>query len=407
MLENYKILTITHKNTNLNKLGKYVIDDVSKEKLEALKAEFGLDELLYLSTCNRVLYFFVASTTYNVAFQKAFFQFINPQLSNGSLSCLPEIVEYFDGREALNHLFEVAASMNSLVVGEREILRQLREAYDQCQKWGLTGDRIRLAMKVSVETAKEVYANTRIGEKPVSVVSLAIQKLLASKTAKDARVLLVGAGQTNKLVSKFLHKHGFSNVAVFNRTLAKAESLATLVGGEAYPLEDLNTYKQGFDCMIVCTGATRAMVDIPLYEQLLNGETEEKLLIDLAIPNNIDAQVIEYFNVNYIEIEDLRQLASENLSFREKEVGHGQKIIDKKLKEFEILFEERKIELAMKEVPVEIKKVKAHAMNNVFRKELEGLDTNTLDLLNRMMSYMEKRCISIPMQAAKKGIKKL
>lgn len=405
MLENYKILTITHKNTNLNKLGQYVISDVSKEKLEALKDAFGLDELLYLSTCNRVMYFFVTSNTYTAHFQKSFFQAVNPELSNGSLSCLPDIVEYFDGREALNHLFEVASSMNSLVVGEREILRQLREAYDKCYEWDLTGDNIRLAMKVAIETAKGVYANTRIGEKPVSVVSLAIQKLLASKTAKDARILLVGAGQTNKLVSKFLHKHGFSNVAVFNRTLEKAQALATLVGGEAYPLSDLDTYGQGFDCMIVCTGATKAMVDTELYAQLLNGETDEKLVIDLAIPNNIEAQVMEQFNVRYIEIEDLRQLASENLSFREKEVEHGRKIISKKLEEFDMLFQERQIELAMKAVPAEIKKVKAHAMNNVFKKELETLDHQTLDLLERMMTYMEKRCISIPMQAAKKNVK--
>lgn len=405
MLENYKILTITHRTTNLNKLGKYVIADPSQEKLAALKQHFGLEELLYLSTCNRVLYFFKSSSIFSTDFQEAFFKYINPALENGSLSCLPEIAEYFDGREALNHLFEVASSMNSLVVGEREILRQLREAYTQSKAWGLTGDSIRLAMKSAIETAKEVYSKTRIGEKPISVVSLAIQKLLASKTSKDARILLIGAGQTNKLVTKFLNKHSFSNVTVFNRTLAKAKGLAKLVGGKALPLEQLETYKEGFDCMIICTGATKAVIDHKLYSQLLNGETDEKLVIDLAIPNNIASEVIDTANINYIEIEDLRQLASANLSFREKEVGHGQKIISKNLETFEILYQERKIELAMKEVPSEIKKVKAHAMDHVFKKELDALDEDARELLNRMMTYMEKRCISIPMVAAKKASK--
>lgn len=405
MLENYKILTITHRTLNLNKLGKYVITDPSQEKLAALKQHFGLDELLYLSTCNRVLYFFKSTTTFSETFQKDFFKYINPTLENGSLSCLPEIVEYFDGREALNHLFEVAASMNSLVVGEREILRQLREAYDQSNEWGLTGDSIRLAMKSAVETAKEVYSNTRIGEKPISVVSLAIQKLLASKTSKEARILLIGAGQTNKLVTKFLNKHNFTNVTIFNRTLAKAEGLANLVEGKAYALDQLENYDVGFDCMIVCTGATKAVVDPTLYTKLLQGETDEKLVIDLAIPNNVAKEVVDSANVNYIEIEDLRQLASANLSFREKEVGFGQKIISKNLETFQTLYKERQIELAMKEVPSEIKKVKAHAMNNVFKKELENLDDDALELLDRMMTYMEKRCISIPMVAAKKGIK--
>jgi len=293
--------------------------------------------------------------------------------------------------------------MNSLVVGEREILRQLREAYDQSHAWKLTGDNIRLAMRAAVETAKEVYSNTRIGEKPISVVSLAIQKLLASKTPKEARILLVGAGQTNKLVSKFLNKHSFSNITVFNRTLAKAEKLATLVGGTAQALDQLPLHKEGFDCMIICTGATKAIIDTKIYQDLLQGDTDEKLIIDLAIPNNVSADVVEAFNVNYIEIEDLRQLASANLSFREKEVGHGQKIIAKNIDAFHSVYRERQIALVMKKVPVEIKKVKAHAMNNVFKKELADLDPNTLELLDRMMSYMEKRCISIPMEAAKKG----
>ena len=405
MMENYKILTITHRNTNLNKLGKYVIADASQQKLEALKQKFELKELLYLSTCNRVLYFFNTTSPFTSDFQKSFFQHINPKLANGSLSNLPKIVEYFDGREALNHLFEVAASMNSLVVGEREILRQLREAYDQSLKWKLTGDNIRLAMKVAVETAKEVYANTRIGEKPISIVSLAIQKLLASKTAKDARILLVGAGQTNRLVSKFLIKHGYSNVAIFNRTIDKAEGLASLLNGRSFSLDQLNTYEGGFDCMIVCTGATKAIINKKLYTQLLNGETDEKLIIDLAIPNNVAEEVVDSFNLKYIEIEDLRQLAQANLSFREKEVSYGQKIILKNLETFQTLFQERKIELAMKEVPAKIKKVKAHAMDNVFKKELENLDADSRELLERMMTYMEKRCISIPMVAAKKGLK--
>lgn len=405
MLEHFKILTITHKQTNLNKLGKYVIDEVSQAKLETIKTKFGFEEFMYLSTCNRVMYFFTSDSIFDNGFQKTFFQHINPALANGSLSCLPDILEYYDGQEALNHLFEVAASINSLVVGEREILRQLREAYEQSKEWKLTGDNMRLAMKTAVETAKAVYSNTRIGEKPISVVSLAIHKLLASKRAKDSRILLIGAGQTNKLVSKFLLKHEFSNVTVFNRTFAKAQSLATLVGGKALPMEELESYTEGFDCMIVCTGATKAILDLALYQKLLNGEKDEKLVIDLSIPNNVAKEVVDTFEMNYIEIEDLRQLAEANMSFREKEVEHGKQIISKSIDEFQILYKERQITRALRDVPTAIKKVKSHAMNAVFKKELENLDDSTLDLLDRMMSYMEKRCISIPMEAAKNSIK--
>jgi glutamyl-tRNA reductase len=404
MLEHFKILTITHRHTNLNKLGKYVIEDASQHKLEALKRMFGFGELMYLSTCNRVFYFFTSSQVLDEQFQEQFFLQVNPQLSNGSLSNLPDIVEYYDGKEALMHLFEVAASMNSLVVGEREILRQLREAYEQCKKWGLTGDDIRMAMKTAVETAKFVYSNTRIGEKPVSVVSLAIQKLLASKKPKDSRILLVGAGQTNKLVAKFLNKHGFSNVAVFNRTVEKAKALADLLNGKSFSLSELPNYEGGFDVMIVCTGATKAIIDPQLYDKLLQGETDKKLVIDLSIPNNVARETVNNFAMQYVEIEDLRQLADANISFREKEVEHGREIIIDSIYTFQQIYKERQITRALREVPSAVKEVKSHAMNNVFKKELENLDEEALDLLSRMMSYMEKRCISIPMEAAKKSI---
>ena len=404
MLEHFKILTITHRHTNLNKLGKYVIDDVSQQKLEVMKNVFGFRELMYLSTCNRVLYFFTSSQVLDEDFQQRFFLHVNPALNNGSLSSLPDIVEYYDGKEALMHLFEVAASMNSLVVGEREILRQLREAYEQCKEWGLTGDDIRLAMKSAVETAKAVYSHTRIGEKPVSVVSLAIQKLLASKRSKDARILLVGAGQTNKLVAKFLLKHDFTDVTVFNRTLEKAQALADLLKGQALPLAELKNYQGGFDVLIVCTGATKAIIAPSLYKQLLRGESDEKLVIDLSIPNNVARATVESFPMQYVEIENLRQLAEANISFREKEVERGRTIILDSLYTFQHLYKERQITRALREVPTAIKEVKSHAINSVFKKELEGLDEDTLDLLNRMMSYMEKRCISIPMEAAKKSV---
>jgi len=153
--------------------------------------------------------------------------------------------------------------------------------------------------------------------------------------------------------------------------------------------------------MIICTGATGPLVNSTLYNQLLQGETETKLLIDLAIPNNIDREVVNEFNVQYIEIEDLRNLAKENLSFRQNEVVKGRKMLKRKINAFTELHRQRQIIKAMKNVPIEIKAVKAHAINKVFKKDMENLDEDTKDLINRMMDYMEKQCIGIPMKAVK------
>jgi glutamyl-tRNA reductase len=153
--------------------------------------------------------------------------------------------------------------------------------------------------------------------------------------------------------------------------------------------------------MIVCTGATQAIIDKDLYQKLLNGESDQKVVIDLAIPNNIHSEVIENFNVNYIEIDGLKLLAQENLAFRQKEVTKVEALLEGHLEEFDLIYRQRQITRAMQNVPTEIKAIKEHAMTNVFAKDIETLDDNARLVLERMMAYMEKKCIGIPMKAAK------
>lgn len=405
MIKNYKILTITHRNINLSELGQFVVkyadEQDLKSNLQKLKEQFGLEELFYLATCNRVMYFFHTNRHFDFNFIIDFFKSVNPSLSQTDLQFLKEYISFFEGDQALNHLYEVAASVDSLVVGEREILRQLREAYERGHSWKLTGDSIRIAMNSVVQTAKEVYAKTKIGEKPVSIVSLAIQKLLAAGLNKDARILMIGAGQTNHLVAKYLVKHGFSNVVVFNRSFDKAQQIAAMTKGHARTYSELSSYKAGFDCLIVCTGSTTALINDEIYTSLLNGEENKKLVIDLSIPHNVEKTISANFNIQYIDVENLRNLAKENIAFREQEVVSAKAIIVKNLEMFHAVYQQRQIERAMHSVPKEIKAVKSHALNSVFKKELENIDEDSRDLLERMMAYMESRCISIPMQAAK------
>ena len=407
-LATYKVVTVTHKTSNLKKIGDFVIQDDRtslKEKLERIKLQFGLKELMYLSTCNRVTYVMSSPKKMNKSFVRQFFSFINPNLSSEELRKRAATeVRTYEGITAIQHIFEVAASIDSLVVGEREILRQLREAFDQCQKWKLTGDDIRLLMRFVVNGAKEVYAKTRIGEKPISVVSLAIQKLSAAKRPRRSRILLVGAGQTNTLVSKFLAKQGYNHIYVFNRTLEKAQKLADRFShGKALELDQLEHHKEGFDIMIVCTGATSPIVTPELYNKLLVGEDNYKIVIDLSVPNNVDYRIAEEHKVNYIEIEDLRTLADQNLAFREREVSSAKKLLMKHIEDYKGHYEQRQMEVALREIPTKMKEVK-HRAFDVFKKDLAKLDDEALELVKQMMNYMEKKCISIPMTVAKKAI---
>lgn len=402
MLNGYQILTVTHRRTALQYIEKFVITHTDeaglRSKLEGLKAEFGLSELAYLATCNRVMFFFYTENNLAANFQSSFFRAINPSLSEDFIG---ENVKQLEGQAAIEHLYQVTASIDSLVVGEREILRQLREAYDRCQAWGLTGDHLRMAMQGAVVAAKEVYTETRLGDKPVSVVSLAMRELDKAKLPKSARILMVGAGQTNILVAKFLVKNGFENVAVFNRTMERAERIAKSLKGRAFGFDALANYAEGFDCLIVCTGATKAVIDNELYTKLLAGETDKKVVIDLSVPNNVCKEVVAEHDLHFIEIEGLRLLAQENRAFREQEVSVANTLLEEHIIEFLAVLRHRRIERAFHQVPKEVKAVREYAMNKVFKKEIDVLDDNTRELLERMMDFMEKKCTGIPIKIAK------
>lgn len=408
MLDQYKILTITYRQINLKEISSFRVHADSQTGLEVrlneLKEQFHLEELMYTATCNRVMYFMRTDHQLDDAFILEFFRHLNPVLPDETLEQLPELVNHYQGLDAISHFFEVAASIDSLVIGERQILGQLRTAYDECKKWGLIGDSLRLAMDYAVNTAKAIYSQTRIGDKPVSIASLAIQKLLRANLEKDSRILMIGAGQTNELVAKFLQKHEYTNITIFNRTLSKAENIADIVSGTAQDLQHLSSYPHGFDCIVVCTGADKPILSKELYGQLLNGETDKKIIIDLAIPHNTHADVVEQFHVEYIEIEGLRTLAKENMAFREQEVQKAKVMLQEKLEAFPAHYQQRQLEVAMSRVPNEIKQVRRKAMDEVFAKEVETLDETTKDLVEKMLGYMEKKCIGIPMKAAREAI---
>ena len=288
------------------------------------------------------------------------------------------------------------------MIGEREILRQLREAYQKCKtQFSITGDKIRIAMQMTVKSAKMVYGNTRIGEKPVSIVSLAVKKLLQSSPPNNARVIIIGAGQTNILMSNFLKKYNFKDVAVFNRTLEKAENLASRLNGSVFTLDALQSFDKGFDIMIVCTGSTSKFIDKETYAQLLQGDTSQKTIVDLSVPSNIDADVCATNDINYIEIQSLKKLAEDNLAFRKNEIAKVKDILAERVNEFKEIYRQREIERDVSYIPQEIKAVKEKAINVVFKKQLDEVDDNARQLIEEMMTYMEKKCIAVPIKKAK------
>ncbi|MGB4774596.1 MAG: glutamyl-tRNA reductase [Daejeonella sp.] len=397
-----KIIAFTHKNTDLKDLGKFVIcNNTLEERLKNIKLSFDIPEIFYIGTCNRVEFVFKASFEINHAFVKRLLQTLDICVPYEQLDELVGQACVYEDAEALNHLLRISCSLESLVVGEKEILAQLRKAYELCREADLTGDYLRLIMNRVVKTAKEVYTNTAIARKPISVVSLAYRKLRELNMCTNARILIIGAGETNKNISKYLKKHKYSNFSIFNRTLAHAQTLANELGGEAYSLEDLKTYKKGFDVIITCTSAVKSIITNEIYQSLLNNDTSKKVIVDLAVPNDTSPEVIANNPVHFIEVHSLQEIANSNLQERCEELIFAEQIIEQNIKEFQPVLKQRRVEIAMRKVPEKIKEIKRTAIDSVFANEIEGLDTNSREVLEKVINYMEKKYISVPMLMAK------
>lgn len=397
-----KVIAFTHKQIELKELGKLVIcqEDLT-EKLQQVKLQFDIAEIFYVATCNRVEFVLVTDQVVDAAYTRRFIDFLNIGICSHYMDVFLQGASIYEDKEALNHLLRISCSLESLIVGEKEILPQLRKAYDSCREAGLTGDFLRMVMNCVVKTAKEVYTDTNISKNPISVVSLAYRKLRDLKLCTNARVLIIGAGETNLNISKYLQKHKFTNFAVFNRTLAKAEALAADLNGEAFTLGALKDYKKGFDAIITCTSSTEPLITTEIYKSLLNGEADKKTIVDLAVPNDTHPDVLAQFPVNFIEVHSLNEVAKRNLQERYEELVHAEAIIDQNISEFTGMLKQRRIELAMRKVPEKIKEIRNNAINTVFADEVQSMDQQSREILEKVMNYMEKKYISVPMIMAK------
>lgn len=398
----FQVIAFTHSNIDLAAIGLLQIEEEQREmRLTEIKARFAWDELIFLSTCNRVEFLFCGKPMNSNKDLTTFFTTLYPSLTLKKVTEFVQSAAYFEGKNAMDHLLRVASSIDSMVVGEREIITQVRNAFEQSRAMNLCGDFLRLAIKQTIETAKKVYTETSISRKPVSVVSLAYHRMRDLNIPLNARIVIIGAGITNTNLSRFLKKHGYTNFSVFNRTFSKAQKLAQDLHGRAFPFGTLTEYQEGFDVLISCTGTDTHLVTPEIYKSLLQNETDKKLVIDIAIPQDLHPTVLKNHDVFHISVSSLQKISEQNLKERSSEITHVEEIIEFSLLQFENLNKERNVELAMRAVPQKVKEIKSIAMNQVFKDEIASLDGNSKEVLEKIISYMEKKYMSVPMVMAK------
>ena len=398
---NLHIVSLNHRNATIEQLGKlHVPEDRQHAFLAHLKALLGVQGIAYLTTCNRVEFIMVDEAYFCMGRLQQLFQAFEPDTEDIKSFMANAMVLH--GDEAVRHLLRVAAGLESMVLGEREILTQVRSAMERSREWGLAGDQLRITERIVIETAKQVFTTTDITKNSVSVNALGWKAFLAKAIAPESPILMIGAGQTNANIARYLEKQGHTHVRVLNRTVEKARALAEPRGWKWGPMETLNAAIESKPTAIfLCTGSDVLVMDDAQEKLLPSGKT---FILDLSVPSGVGPSIRNRTDVEVVDIAALKPIADQNAEGRRAALGDCQRIIDSAVIGLTQRLQQREVELALKELPALLAAVRNTALGDVFANELEKLDGDTRNLVDRIVTYLEKKYLSVPMKLARKAV---
>ena len=330
--ETIALIGVNHKTAPLELRERLACSAGYQPPLAALSGLVSLREYYLLSTCNRVEIAFVCADV-----EHARKDILNTLFAPGvtAAELEPHIYQY-EQDAAVEHLFQVAASLDSMVVGEAQILGQLKEAYRAAAKAGATGLILNKLLHKSFSVAKRVRTETRIGASAVSISYAAVElakRIFGEMAGK--RAMLVGAGEMAELAAEHLLGNGVASVVVANRTLERAVNLARRFNGSAVGLGELQEQLQHVDVIISSTGATELILRKEDVRRVMRSRRNRPLFfIDIAVPRDLDPAINELDNVYLYDIDDLQGVVELNRADRDREAVKAGRIIAEEVLKF-------------------------------------------------------------------------
>jgi glutamyl-tRNA reductase len=302
------------------------------EALRVLSSHSDIREVVVLSTCNRTEVYAVAERFHGAHTDILEFLCETSGLSADDIT--PHLYSQFDD-DAVVHLFEVAAGIDSAVLGETEIVGQVRDAWDFAMKQGTSRSTLNLLFRYALESGKRARTETGISRSTASVAHAAVEmaeEILGTLSGK--RVLVVGAGEMGEGVAGALSRAGTESITVLNRTAARAEALAEKIGARVSDFESLETELITADVVLACTGAGGVIIDHELMTRVRNGVSTPLLVVDIALPRDVAASVAELPGVTLRDLDHLSDWAQRGIDKRASEVGQVREIIGEEVQRF-------------------------------------------------------------------------
>lgn len=343
------VIGVSHRETPIERLEKVSFDETRHELgLRDLCTRPHVASGMILSTCNRVEVYAIGSQPGLQESCEAFFQ----HWCVGNDATIDTHRYLKTGREALAHLFNVAASVDSLVPGEAQILGQVKEAYEKLCTLKRSHPVMDRLVRKTISVAKRVRTDTGIAAQAVSIASCAVD--LARRIFSDLRqkkVLLIGAGEMGELTAQHLVGRGIAEVIVCNRSYENALELVKKFSATSIPFESMYEYMKSVDIVVVSTGARDHVIEAKRLQRIMSERMNRQLfIIDIAMPRNVDPKVNDLDNVYLYNIEDLKAVVHENLEGRRREMARAAEIVAFEIDNCLDVFEKRRYDALIAEV---------------------------------------------------------
>lgn len=319
------LVGLNHRTANVDIRERFALANHCSQELWAIPCSDNIRENIILSTCNRVEIVASGNT-------KTVDELLEDwaRARNVSVDELKPYVYTYSHEEAIRHLFLVASSLDSMVVGEPQILGQLKKAYKQAASAKKTGPILNRLLHKAFSVAKRVRTETQVASNAVSISYAAVE--LAKRIFGDLsqhKAMLIGAGEMAELAAKHLLHFGIEELFVANRTFSRAQTLAEEFSARALPFESINETLPKVDIIITSTGSTDPIIRARnIVGVLRERKNRPMFFIDIAVPRDVDPDVNGIDNVYLYDIDDLKEIVEENLSSRKDEAHKAKKIVE-------------------------------------------------------------------------------
>ncbi len=402
------VLGLSHKTAPVDIRERFAISEEALPHTAGRARELGCVESFVISTCNRVEVYAACADGASSGLVE---RLPDVLAAPGDAGALRRHAYRHHGKEALHHLFRVAASLDSMVVGEPQILGQMKTAYETCRAAGLTGPALNRAVERAFSVAKKIRNETGIGRASVSISSVAVD--LAKQIFGDLSrrvVALVGAGKMGELAARHLVAAGVADLLVANRSFERANDLAGRLGGHPRQLEELPRLLVEADIVVTSTGARGYLVDRKEMKRAMKARKYRPIfLVDIAVPRNVDPRANDLDGVYVYDVDDLTGIADTNLDARRREAEHAEELVADEAIRF---LREQRIDsvkptiVALRRHADAIKKAEldraSGALNGLTEKQLRSVERLADGIVNKLLHDVMtglKRAASDPDQA--------